>query len=114
MQAPKHFDKLKPEPGPKPGPTRKAWSDLQLCIGMKSRIVESCKWLIFLKQGHLVLISPRWSPAQKECETNPSGEQKNAAMFATRISWSKITITSIAVEHNDCTSQKKKTLLLML
>jgi len=36
---PKHFDKLKPEPGL----TRKAWSDLQLCIGVESRIVESCK-----------------------------------------------------------------------
>jgi len=29
---PKHFDKPKPEPGPKPGLTRKTWPDLQLCF----------------------------------------------------------------------------------
>jgi len=29
---PKHFDKLKPEPGPKSGSNRKARPDLQLCF----------------------------------------------------------------------------------
>jgi len=29
------------------------------------------------------------------CETDPSREQKNAAVFANKISWRKITITSL-------------------
>jgi len=47
------------------------------------------------KQCHRVLIAPPLSPSQKECETNPSREQKNAAVFANRIIWIKITITSL-------------------
>jgi len=35
------------------------------------------------------------SPSQKQCETNPSREEKNAAVLANRISWRKITITSL-------------------
>jgi len=33
-------------------------------------------------QSDLVLISSRLLPSQKECETNPGSEQKNAAAFA--------------------------------
>jgi len=56
---------------------------------------ESCKWLIFSKQRHRMLISSPLLPSQKESETNPSREQKDTAVFANR-SWSKITITSLA------------------
>jgi len=50
--------------------------------------------LIYLKQLHRV--SPL-SPFQKEyeSESNPSREQMNAAVFANRISWTKITIISL-------------------
>jgi len=43
--------------------------------------------LIFSTQSHRVLISLRLFPSQKEFEANPSREQKNAAVFANRISW---------------------------
>jgi len=33
-----------------------------------------------------MLISSPLSPSQKECDTNPSREQKNAAVFTNRIS----------------------------
>jgi len=36
-------------------------------------------------------ISSPLSPSQKECETNPSKEEKNAAVFANRIAEKKIT-----------------------
>jgi len=36
-----------------------------------------------------VLISSPLSHSQKECETNPSREEYNAAVFANRISWKK-------------------------
>jgi len=39
--------------------------------------------------------SSRLSPSEKECDTNLSREQKNAAVFANRNSWRKITITSL-------------------
>ena len=50
---------------------------------------ESREWLISLRQSHCVLISSPLSPCQKECETNPTREKKNAAVFANRISWKK-------------------------
>jgi len=87
-------------------------------IGMTCRLVgfktsqESREWLISLRQSHRVLISSPLSPSQKECETNPSREKKNAAVFASRMSWKKITITSLTEvtrdEHNKSTSRKKK------
>jgi len=50
----------------------------------------------------------------KECETNPSREQKNAAVFANRISWRKITITSLtevtAVRTTNVPHERKKML----
>jgi len=42
-----------------------------------------------------MLISLPLSPSQKKCESNPSTEQKHAAVFANRISRRKITITSL-------------------
>jgi len=46
--------------------------------------------------------------SKNKCETNPSREQKNAAVFANRSSWRKVTISSlIDVRHNKCTSGKK-------
>jgi len=52
---------------------------------------------------------------QKECETNLSREQKNAAMFANRISWRNITITSLtevtAVSATNTPHEWKKSLL---
>jgi len=82
---------------------------------MKSRIVghrfsseDSRKWLIFSTQCHPVVISSGLSPSEEECDTNPSGEQKNAAVFANRISWRKITsLTNQPGERNKCTSRQK-------
>jgi len=51
-----------------------------------------------------VLISSLPSHCQKECETNLSREQKNAAVFANRIIWRNITITSLT----EVTARKKK------
>ena len=70
------------------------------------------KWLISSTQCHRVLISsPLW-PSKKECQTNMRREQKNAAVFANRISWKKITQSlhskSHCNEQNKCTSRKKK------
>ena len=72
------------------------------------------KWLISSTQCHRVLISsPLW-PSKKECQTNMRREQKNAAVFANRISWKKITQSlhskSHCNEQNKCTSRKKKIL----
>jgi len=53
---------------------------------------ESRKWFIFLKQCHRILISSPLLLSEKEWDTNPSREEKNAAVFANRISWRKITI----------------------
>jgi len=56
-----------------------------------------------------VLICSLMSP-QKTCETNLSREQKNAAVFANRISWRKITTTSLRSyrgKHNKSMSRKK-------
>jgi len=50
---------------------------------------ESREWLISLRQSHRVLISSLLSPSQKECETNPSREEKKASVFSNRISWRK-------------------------
>ena len=50
-------------------------------------------------------------------KTNPSREQKNAAVFANRTSWRKIAITSLTEvrsKQNKCTSRKKKSLLRMV
>jgi len=47
---------------------------------------ESRERLISLRQSHRLLISSPLAPTQKECETNPSREEKNAAVFANRIS----------------------------
>ena len=72
---------------------------------------ESRKFLIFSTQCHRVLISSRLSPSEKVCDTNPSREQKNAAVFAKRINWRKITFSthrSHRSEQNKCTSKKKK------
>jgi len=65
---------------------------------MKSRFVGdrflkqaiACKWLISSTQampwrGNFLIAIP----SHKECEINPSREQKNAAVFANRISWRK-------------------------
>jgi len=56
---------------------------------------ESREWLISLRQSHRVLISSPLSPSHKGWETDPSREEKNATVFANRISWKKITITSL-------------------
>jgi len=54
----------------------------------------------------------------KKCETNPSREQKNAAVFADRIIWTKITITLLiqvtAVRTTNLCYQRKKSLLWIL
>jgi len=77
---------------------------------------ESREWLISSTQYHRVLISSPTQHSHMERETNPSREQKNAAVFANRISWRKITITSLTtvtvVERNNCTSRKKKIVTL--
>jgi len=60
-------------------------------------------------QCHRVLTSSLLSPSQKQCETYPSREQKNAVVFANRISWRKITITSLAeVTAASITNVKKE------
>jgi len=74
---------------------------------------ESHDWLISFKQRHRVLISSPLSPSQKECETNPSREEKNAAVFVNRISWKNhnhFIHKSYSSEHNKSTSRKKKIL----
>jgi len=50
---------------------------------------ESREWLISLRLSYRVLVSSPLSPSQKECETNPSRKEKNAAVFANRSSWKK-------------------------
>jgi len=50
---------------------------------------ESREWLVSLRQSHRVLISSRLWPSQKECETHPSRQEKNAAVFANQIRWKK-------------------------
>ena len=62
--------------------------DKQACSLLETS-QESREWLISLRQSHRVIISSPMSPSQKECETNPSREEKNAAVFANRISWKK-------------------------
>jgi len=56
-------------------------------------------------------------PSQKQCETNPSREQKNAAVVANRISRRKITITSLTkltvVSTTKLHHERKVVLLLM-
>ena len=62
-------------------------------------------------------ISSLLAASQKDCETNPSREQKNAAVFAKRISWRKVTITSLTkafMVSTTNTSRKKKSLLWIL
>jgi len=59
-------------------------------VGHFFRNQESRELLIFSTQCQRVLI---FSPSQKDCETNPCREQKNAAGFANGIIWRKITIT---------------------
>jgi len=62
---------------------------------MKSRLVGFLKqaknrvsdWS--LRQSHRVLISSPMSPSQKDCETNPSREEKKASVFSNRMSWRK-------------------------
>jgi len=65
----------------------------------------------FLKQCCRTIISSPLSLSQKKREVNPSREQKNAVMFANRISRRKITIRfthrSHRREHNKSTSRKK-------
>ena len=56
---------------------------------------ESREWLISLKQSHRVVISSSLSHSQKECETKPSREENNAAVFANRMAEKKIRITSL-------------------
>jgi len=68
-----------------------------------------------LRQSHRVLISSPLSPSQKECETNPSREEKNAAVFADRISWKNhnhFTHGSYRGEHNKSSHERKNSLLL--
>jgi len=56
-------------------------------------------------------------PSQKQCETNPSREQKNAAVVANRISRRKVTITSLtkltAVSTTNLHHERNEMLLLM-
>ena len=92
-------------------------------IGMTSRLVGFLKqaknrmsdWS--LRQRHGALISSPLSPSQKQCETYPSSE-KNAAVFANRIRWKTITITSLtevtAVSTINLRHERKKSLLLTL
>jgi len=49
----------------------------------------------FPQEGHRALISSLLSPSQKECEIYLSREQNNVAVFTNRISWRKITVTSL-------------------
>jgi len=73
--------------------------------------------LIFSTQSHPVLISLPLSLSQKELEANLSREQKNAAVFANRISWRNhdhFTHSSSAVSTTNVRHQRKKSLLLML
>jgi len=76
------------------------------------------EWLIFSTQPHRMLITTLLSPSQKQCETNPSREWKNTAVFANRISWRKIAITSLtevtAVSTTNLRHERKKSLLVML
>jgi len=64
-----------------------------------------------------VQISVLLSPSQNECETNPSSDHKNAAVFANRISWRKITITSLTevtvVNTTNVGHERKKSLFWM-
>jgi len=73
---------------------------------------ESREWLVSLRQSHHVLISSPLSPSQKECETNPSREEMNAAVFPNRIiaerNHNNFTHRSYRCEHNKYTSRKKK------
>ena len=75
-------------------------------------------WLIVWTQQHVLLISSPLSPSQKEYETNPSREQKNAAVFGNRISWRKTIITSLteatAVSRTNVLQERKKSLLRMV
>jgi len=79
---------------------------------------ESREWLMFSTQRHGVLISSPLSPSQNECETNLSREWKNAAVLANKISWRKITITSLtevtAVSTTNLPPEREKSLLSML
>jgi len=79
---------------------------------------DSREWLISSKHRHGVLISSKLSPSQKECEANPSRAQKNAAVFAKRIGWRKITTTSLTevttVSTTNVSHKRKKSSLWML
>jgi len=72
----------------------------------------------YFRRNAISLLSSPLSPSQKQYETNPSREQKNAAVFANRSSWRKITTTSLtevtAVSTTDLHHERKKSLLLML
>jgi len=71
--------------------------------------------IIFPKQRHLVLISSPLSSSQKECETNPSREQKNAAVFARRIIRRKITsLTEVTVVSTTNVSHERNPSLLWM
>jgi len=62
-----------------------------------------------------VLISSPLSPSQKECETNPSREEKKASVFSNRIRWRKSQsfhsqkLPRWTQQHHE----RKKSLLLM-
>ena len=82
---------------------------------------ELREWLIFSTQHHRVLISSPLSPSQKQYETHRSREWKNAAVFANRISWRKVTITALtevtAVSTTNLRHERKKSnksLIIML
>ena len=70
--------------------------------------------LIFSKQRHYVLISSPLSHSRKECGTNPR-EQNNADVFANRISWRNVKITSLtsvtSVSATNVCHERKKSLI---
>ena len=62
-------------------------NDLPSTTKLTLTLFQSQKKLMkSLRQSHHVLISSPLSPSQKECETNPSREEKKASMFLNRIS----------------------------
>ena len=86
--------------------------DKPACRLLKT-IEESREWLISLRQSHRVLISSPLSPSQKECETNPSTEERTQLCLQTELAeknHNHFTHRSYRGEHNKSTTRKKEIL----